>query len=91
MYVARVFQYRLLFLVTLHHVATTAPLFLGRPNENGCTQPIQCMSCDPFKETRLVFKSNTTFLVNIGPSGQERGYMAITGEWDLSVNLEGGL
>ena len=55
------------------------PLHLGRASSSDCV-PLQCSSCDPYQNQRIEAPSNTTFVAQIGPSGDQRGYMGITGE-----------
>ena len=60
--------------------AGSSPIHLGRTPDDECTTPITCTSCPPFEATSMELQENATLRVSIGPSGQERGYMAITGE-----------
>ena len=55
------------------------PLHLGRASSSDCV-PLQCSFCEPFQNERIEASSSTTFVAHIGPSGDSRGYMAITGE-----------
>ena len=57
-----------------------SPIHLGRTSEDECTGvDLVCQTCDPFTSTEIIARDNTTFSVTIGPSGNERGYMGITG------------
>lgn len=61
-------------------LGSTSPLHLGRDPVDNCGQTtITCESCVPFQGQQLTYTENTTFSLTIGPSGGERGYMAITG------------
>ena len=60
-------------------VGTDRPIHLGRDGSNDCVA-LQCSSCDPFQNDRIVASSSTTFVARIGPSGDQRGYIGITGE-----------
>lgn len=63
-------------------VDSTPPLHLGREAQDVCGErTLTCESCPPFQGQRMVHPDCTTFRFTIGPSGAERGYMAITGEW----------
>ena len=60
------------------------PLHLGRAPSSDC-QPLVCSACNPYQNRRLAAPSNTTFVAQIGPSLDQRGYMGITGEADPLV------
>ena len=56
------------------------PIHLGRAPQDQCTGiQLACRACQPFVNERIVARNDATFLAQIGPSGNERGYMAITG------------
>ena len=40
---------------------------------------LACQSCSPFTNNMIIAREDTAFDVVIGPSGNERGYMGITG------------
>ena len=60
-------------------IGDDAPLHLGRASSKSCT-PLSCFTCPPYQNQRITANSNATFIARIGPSGDQRGYMAITGE-----------
>ena len=60
-----------------------APLHLGRRPSKDC-EPLVCSSCDAYETQTLVAPSSATFVAHIGPSGDQRGYMGITGESSLA-------
>jgi hypothetical protein len=68
------------------------PLHLGRAPSSDC-QPLVCSACDPYQNQRLAAPSNTTFVAHIGPSGDQRGYMGITGRagWGIGWYINGTL
>ena len=55
------------------------PLHLGRAGSSDCV-PLQCSTCEPYQNEQLTAPSGTTFTARIGPSGDVRGYIGITGE-----------
>ena len=55
------------------------PLHLGRAGSSDCMS-LQCSTCEPYQNERLTAPSGTTFTARIGPSGDVRGYIGITGE-----------
>ena len=56
------------------------PIHLGRAPEDQCNNTqLVCQSCMPFENERIIALEDTTFQARIGPSGNERGYMGITG------------
>ena len=62
------------------------PLNFGREPSRRCSG-LQCTSCtSAFKNQRLVAADDATFVARIGPSGAQRGYMGITGEWPLCLS-----
>jgi hypothetical protein len=62
-----------------------APLHLGRQPSENC-KPLVCSSCDAYETQTLVADDNATFVARIGPSGDQRGYMGITGRagWGIA-------
>lgn len=73
---------------TLFDTGTDPPIRLGREPANECTRGLRCPNCPPFRE--VVFNAtarNETFVANIGPPGNERGYMAITSELCSNYNV----
>ena len=67
--------------VSLHlHVATDGPLHLGRASLDECGDTsLTCQTCPPYIGQQIIAREDTTFRAVIGPSGNERGYMGITG------------
>ena len=63
----------------LSRVGGDAPLHLGRASSSDCVS-LRCSSCPPYQNQKITAPSSQTFVARIGPSGDERGYMAITGE-----------
>ena len=64
----------------LLYLAMEAPVHLGRSPADECSTQLNCPDCPPFTEKVMdVSGGNATFIVNIGPTGSERGYMAIAG------------
>ena len=63
----------------LSRVGGDAPLHLGRASSSDCVA-LRCSSCPPYQNQKITAPSSQTFVARIGPSGDERGYMAITGE-----------
>ena len=60
------------------------PIRLGRLPVDECLVPLSCgisEECEPFPNTIIEAFEDTTFIVSIGPSGLERGYTAITGNY----------
>ena len=56
------------------------PIHLGRAAQDQCSGvELVCGGCMPFENERIIARENTTFQARIGPSGNERGYMGITG------------
>ena len=57
------------------------PIHLGRDPNDQCnnTQPMCQPRCMPFQNELIIAREDTTFQARIGPSGNERGYMGITG------------
>eukprot|EP00731_Ephydatia_muelleri_P026197 Em0018g297a len=53
----------------------------------------RAQACKPFGATKIVALENTTFVARIGPSGADRGYIAITGQpgWGISWYINGTL
>ena len=61
-------------------IATDDPIHLGREPQDQCVGvQFVCESCIPFENERIIAREDTTFQARIGPSGNERGYMGITG------------
>jgi len=61
-------------------IANDDPIHLGRDPNNQCIGvQFVCENCIPFENERIIAREDTTFQARIGPSGNERGYMAITG------------
>lgn len=61
-------------------IATDSPIHLGRDPTNDCRGGLICPNCPPFEETVMdATGREETFVANIGPPGNERGYMAIAG------------
>ena len=61
-------------------IATDDPIHLGREPQDQCVGvQFVCESCIPFENERIIALGDTTFQARIGPSGNERGYMGITG------------
>ena len=59
---------------------TDDPIHLGREPQDQCVGvQFVCESCIPFENERIIAREDTTFQARIGPSGNERGYMGITG------------
>ena len=57
-----------------------SPIHLGRTPQNQCSSAqLVCGGCQPFRNERIIARDDATFLAQIGPSGNERGYMGITG------------
>ena len=57
------------------------PIHLGRAPRDECTGvDVTCGGCAPFVNRHIISRENTVFELKIGPSGNERGYQAITGE-----------
>jgi len=64
------------------------PIHLGRTPQDQCTGiQLTCRGCQPFVNEQIVARNGATFLAQIGPSGNERGYMAITGLAALNFYL----
>ena len=58
-----------------------SPIHLGRTPQDQCSgSQLVCGGCQPFRNERIIARDDATFLAQIGPSGNERGYMGITGE-----------
>ena len=56
------------------------PIHLGRTPVDECINvDLVCDTCDPFVNNNITVTDNATFSITIGPSGNERGYMGITG------------
>ncbi len=52
----------------------------GRDPIDECVNvDLVCDSCPPYQNQQFIERQNATFLVRVGPSGNERGYMGITG------------
>ena len=68
----------LLIILTL---GTDSPIHLGRnPAMNECAGvQLTCQQCDPFPTQMYTAREDTTFVVEIGPSANPRGYTGITG------------
>ncbi len=68
--------------ITKFTIGTDEPIHLGRtPAINSCSTPLVCPDCPPFSAIEMdVRDQDTTFLINIGPNGLERGYMSIAGD-----------
>ena len=64
------------------------PIHLGRdPPMNECASvQLTCQQCDPFPTQRFMAREDTTFVVEIGPSANPRGYTGITGMSTLCVS-----
>ena len=63
-----------------NYTATDAPIHLGRTPRDECRGvELVCSSCQPFVNEQIIARESTTFQARIGPSGNERGYMGITG------------
>lgn len=61
--------------------ADDPPLHLGRESEQDCAGGLRCPNCPPFQETVMdATGRNETFVANVGPTGNQRGYMAIASE-----------
>ena len=61
-------------------IASQAPIHLGRMPRDDCARTqLVCRSCQPFENEQIVARESTTFQARIGPAGNERGYMGITG------------
>ncbi len=55
-------------------------IHLGRTPLNQCINvDLVCDTCDPFDNNNITVTDTATFNITIGPSGNERGYMGITG------------
>ena len=55
-------------------------IHLGRTSEDECTGvDLVCESCAPFENENFTVTDSATFIVTIGPSGNQRGYLGITG------------
>ena len=66
---------------------TDDPIHFGREPQNQCVGvPFVCESCIPFENEIITAREDTTFQARIGPSGNERGYMGITGILNIDVN-----
>ena len=68
--------------IPLLNVSTAGdpPIQLGRTPQDQCSgTQLVCRGCQPFLNERIIARDNATFLAQIGPSGNERGYMSITG------------
>ena len=48
---------------------------------------LTCQQCDPFPTQRYMAREDTTFVVEIGPSANPRGYTGITGMSTLCVSM----
>ena len=60
--------------------AGDSTIHLERTPEDQCVGvDLVCDSCDPFENENITVTDNATFSFTIGPSGNERGYMGITG------------
>jgi hypothetical protein len=71
-----------------HFIQTSrsaAPLHLGRQPSKNCP-PLVCPRCKPYETQTLVAPSDATFVARISPSGNQRGYMGITGRagWGIA-------
>ncbi|KAL5467444.1 hypothetical protein EMCRGX_G031668 [Ephydatia muelleri] len=64
--------------------ATMSPFALS--TSSTCQTSLTCTACKPFGATKIVALENKTFVARIGPSGADRGYIAITGQpgWGIS-------
>ena len=58
------------------------PIHLGRSSSSDCAA-LTCSSCRAYKNQQITALTSTTFVARIGPSGNERGYIAITRETPL--------
>lgn len=77
-------------LTALSTTGNSLPLHFGRDPLNECYQvPIVCELCDPFAATTLQSTEDHTFSVRIGPSGSDRGYMALTGKATAGTSVVG--
>ena len=68
------------FMQSFMFTVNEAPINFARAPQDQCTEQLVCQSCDPFKGKQMSAGSDNTFTVQIGPSGNERGYMGITGK-----------
>ena len=60
--------------------ATDDPIHLRREPQDQCVGiKFICDSCIPFENRNITAREDTTFQARIGPSGNERGYVGITG------------
>ena len=67
------------------------PIQLGRTPQDQCSgTQLVCRGCQPFVNERITARVNATFLAQIGPSGNERGYMSITGIDFIHIHCEMG-
>lgn len=74
------------YLLILFSTVGDPPLALGRPPRHQCAGFLQCMACDPFPGMSIVAPKGRSFNFKMGPSGLERGYVAITGTGLYSYN-----
>ena len=63
------------------NAGTDAPIHFGRTPRDDCAgiQPDCRRNCPSFRNERIIADENVPLQVRIGPSGNERGYMGITG------------
>ena len=72
----------IILLYSLSLSGSDSPIHLGRsPAVNECAGvQLTCIQCDPFPTQRYTARDqDTTFVVEIGPSANPRGYTGITG------------
>ena len=71
------------------HLGTASPIHLGRdPAMNECAGvQLTCRQCDPFPTRMFMAREDTTFIVEIGPSANPRGYTGITGMYTIYRNI----
>ena len=61
------------------------PIHLRRTPANQCDNvQLRCNQCEPFKSVQMIARENTTFMAEIGPAANPRGYTAITGYFSRS-------
>lgn len=65
-----------------HFPAGDPPIHLGREPLDECQNtPITCESCPPFAPMIPQPRDGLVYEARIGPSGSDRGYMALTGNY----------
>ena len=76
----RTHNYVLSFIWIYSSTADDDPIYFGRAAQDQCSGvELVCGGCMPFENESIIARENTTFQARIGPSGNERGYMGITG------------